>query len=246
MRLSLGFLVKRPTFWLALILTLVVFSLLINLGLWQLGRADEKLAMEQYLSSREFSQPISMGELESRTKGYLTGIKVKARLTPVSGKYLLLDNQIYQGQVGYLAMQLMINEQGKGVLLERGFVPAADRRSVLPRVEWLNQPIEVTGRLYQRSNNPLSDQLLAESGPVVRIQNLNLARLAEEWQQPLEPYVFQPQVEDWTYPQPWQPVPMTSSKHIGYAVQWFAMAAALLGLSGWVFVRAINKGVAHE
>ncbi|WP_331397174.1 SURF1 family protein [Vibrio sinaloensis] len=229
-----------------MILTLVVFSLLINLGLWQLGRADEKLAMEQYLSSREFSQPISMSELESQTKGYLTGIKVKARLTPVSGKYLLLDNQTYQGQVGYLAMQLMINEQGKGVLLERGFVPAAESRSVLPRVEWLNQPIEVTGRLYQRSNNPLSEQLLAEPGPVVRIQNLNLARLAEEWQQPLEPYVFQPQVEDWTYPQPWQPVPMTSSKHIGYAVQWFAMAAALLGLSGWVFVRAINKGVAHE
>lgn len=225
---------------------MVVFSLLINLGFWQLSRASEKIAIEQYLSDREFSQPISLIEVGAIQQEYLTGIKVIALLTPVAGKYLLLDNQTYQGHVGYLAYQLMESEQGKGVLLERGFIKAGASRNRLPNVDWLTQPAVIEGRLYQRATNPLSDQLYAEVGEVSRIQNLNINQLANNWQQELEPYVIQPQMDVWPYPQPWQPVPLSSSKHTGYAVQWFSMAVALVGLSVWVLVRALKKGESHE
>tara|TARA_Y100001960_G_scaffold332186_1_gene431801 strand:- start:313 stop:1053 length:741 start_codon:yes stop_codon:yes gene_type:complete len=246
MSLSLGFLVKRPTFWLGLLLTVVAFSVLINLGLWQLSRANEKLEIEQYLSEREFSQPISLSQVGMGKQTYVTGLKVKAELVPEAGRYVLLDNQTFQGEVGYLAYQLMASREGKWLLLERGFIGAGSRRDVLPKVHWLTHPLTVTGRLYQRSSNPLSDQLYAEAGEVTRIQNLNIDQLAKEWQRELEPYVIQPQMEDWSYPQPWQPVPLSSSKHIGYAVQWFSMAAVLGVLSIWVLVRALKKGESHE
>ena len=126
--------------------------------------------------------------------------------------------------------------------MERGFIPSKGQRDNLPNVDWLNSPLISEARVYQRSSNPLSDELYIEPGVPHRIQNLNIAELEQYWQHPIEPYILQPRTSDWPYGQPWKPVPLGSAKHTGYAVQWFSMAVALVLLSGWVFIRALKQG----
>ncbi|EGU33754.1 hypothetical protein VII00023_05672 [Vibrio ichthyoenteri ATCC 700023] len=237
--LSLVQLMKQPPFWLALILTVVAISVLVNLGLWQLNRAEQKRVIQEELAQNQHQAARQISEIAQAGTTNITGQRVMVSAWPVSGQYLLLDNQIFEGQVGYLAIQLMKTELGRYLLLERGFVPAPANRSTLPQVEWLTQRYVGEGRLYLRSNNPLSDALMAEDIHPTRIQNLNIEELRERWQLPIENFVVQPLVKtgSWGYPQPWNPLPMSAGKHIGYAVQWFGMAIALAILALiWLFV----------
>lgn len=229
-----------------MLLTVVVFSILINLGLWQLSRAAEKQQLEQRLSDRESAAMIPLAELEVAKFDYLTGLRVEGIVRPMPKRYLLLDNQTHAGKVGYLAYQLVSLDSGKYALLERGFVAASGARSDLPKVDWLQEPLNVQARLYQRSTNPLSDELMLEQGVPSRIQNLNIAQLSSLWRIDIEPYVLQPLNQPWPYAQPWVPIPLSSAKHFGYAVQWFSMALVLAILSLWVLYRALRKGVHHE
>lgn len=228
------------------VLTVVAFSILVNLGLWQLSRAEEKSEIEQQVNQREQFPAISLEQLSDQMVVNPVGIRVHFNAQPIKGKYLLLDNQNFEGKVGYLALQLVESAQGKRVIVERGFVPAPRFRDQLPEVDWLELPLKIEGRLYRKSVNPLSHELLIESGPISRIQNLNFAELETFWKVKIEPYVVQPMSESWPYPQPWQPVSMNSEKHRGYAVQWFAMAAALAVLSGLLLLRTIRKGATHD
>ncbi len=243
---SLFALLKSTKFVVACVVTVVAFSILINLGLWQLSRADEKSQIEQQVTQREQLAPIRLSELTVEQFDNPTGVRVSIKATPVKGRYLLLDNQSVDGEVGYLALQLINTQTGNSLLLERGFVPSSLYRSELPKVDWLIQPFEFTGRLYSRSMNPLSQELHIEQGEVSRIQNLNFSQLQEAWRIDLEPYVVQPMVASWPYVQPWQPISMQPEKHLGYAVQWFSMAAVLAALAIGLLVRAYYQGVRDE
>lgn len=228
----------KRSFWLVFTLTVVAFSILVKLGFWQLSRADEKQQIEQLLQQRAIKSLVDIDNLKQGETNY-NGLLVSGHFTSIANKYLLLDNQTYLGKVGYLALQLMVTPQGKYVLLERGFVEAPLERTELPEVEWLSRDLNVEGRLYQRSSNPMSSDLFFESGDVARIQNINIDALSQQWQLSIEPYVVQPTMVPWPYPQPWSPVPMTSTKHIGYAVQWFGLSIALLILSGWILKKTL-------
>ncbi|WP_349775466.1 SURF1 family protein [Vibrio intestinalis] len=238
-------LVKQPKFWLAVLLTVVAISILVNLGLWQLSRAAMKQQMQAQLTASSQQQLQGLSEVGQFQSSAITGISVEVSLTP-QPRYLLLDNQIFEGQVGYLAYQLMQEGQSRLVLLELGFIPAPRLRNELPSVAWLTEPYQGVARLYKRSDNPLSSELMAEEMrssdvDVLRVQNLNYQQLSQRWGVELEPHAVQPMGDSWPYAQPWQPIPMSAEKHQGYAFQWFAMALALFFLSMWWLVRAIGQ-----
>ncbi|WGV98717.1 SURF1 family protein [Vibrio sp. YMD68] len=232
-------------FWFGMLLTVVVFSALVKLGFWQLSRGEDKQQVESELSQRLNAPSISLDLAVSRFDlQSLTGVKVSVDVTPLplsDVATVLLDNQTFEGKVGYLAYQVVSDGDQRFFLLERGFVAGLKQRSQLPNVTWIDEPQAMEGRLYQKSINPLSSDLGLEKTNPLRIQNLNIPYLSRELGLTLEPFVFQPQQDDWPYLQPWQPVPMRSAKHFGYAVQWFSMALVFALLSGYVLVRAVKK-----
>ncbi|MGC9459117.1 SURF1 family protein [Vibrio genomosp. F10] len=232
-------------FWFGMLLTVVVFSALVKLGFWQLSRGEDKQQVESELSQRLDAPPISLDLAVSRFDLHsLTGVKVSVDVTPLplsDVATVLLDNQTFEGKVGYLAYQVVSDGDQRFFLLERGFVAGLKQRSQLPNVTWIDEPQTMEGRLYQKSINPLSSDLGLEMTNPLRIQNLNIPELSRELGLTLEPFVFQPQQDGWPYQQPWQPVPMRSAKHFGYAVQWFSMALVFALLSGYVLVRAVKK-----
>ncbi|GIU25812.1 SURF1 family protein [Shewanella sp. MBTL60-007] len=236
--------VKIKLAWLFIVLvTVIVFSTLVKLGFWQLERAQFKARWQQELNNRQSSSVLSYNELlKLAIDEPATGFKLQVMVTPQSEQIFLLDNQIYNGQVGYLAYQaLTVNENTPWLLVELGFIPASLDRSQLPEVQTIMQPLLLQGRVYQKQLNPMSSELMAEEGQPTRIQNLNLPQLAQLVGQPLAPAVLQPNNLNNPYPHPWQPIPLSSQKHHGYAVQWFSMALVFAVLMGYLVLRKLKK-----
>ncbi|MGR5546635.1 SURF1 family protein [Vibrio sp. PNB22_2_2] len=237
--------------WLAVCLTVAVFSLLVKLGFWQLERGHQKRLLEQSILARSDApyQDIStVLDTNDWREENVMGIKVKAEIKPESLPLILLDNQTFEGKVGYLAFQVVSLSQDPAILtlLELGFVQGERTRSLLPNVSALARPLTVTGRLYRKSTNPLSSALMAEMRDVIRVQNLNINQLSQLLDRELMPTIFQPDnLDNWPYPFPWNPVPLTSSKHFGYSFQWFSMASVFLLISVIIFVRSIRNTASH-
>lgn len=238
-------------FWGAVCLTVAVFSLLVKLGFWQLERGEEKQALEQTILSRS-DQPyqamhVVLDNNDWREESVI-GVKVEAQVTPEPLPVILLDNQTYNGKVGYLAYQVVSVSQQQNILalMELGFVEGERSRSELPVVKELETPAMVTGRLYRKSMNPLSSELMPELGDAIRVQNLNISQLNEMMNVELMPAVVQPDnLENWPYEFPWNPLPLTSAKHFGYSVQWFVMAGVFLLLTVVVFIRWLRAVSSH-
>ncbi|MCC4783562.1 SURF1 family protein [Vibrio lentus] len=237
---------RSKGFWVAVVLTVVSVGILIKLGLWQLDRGNEKLSYEQQLLERAQQSPKDLELVISHwqrdntqtqvdlTRQIWNGQKVNITLTAQSGLVLLLDNQINQGVVGYVIYMLgNIQSQGveKRILIDLGFVAASNDRRELPKLGDIVLPTKISGRLYTRSINPLSQTLGLEETTPKRIQNLNIEELSQYSNQEVMPFVFQPQnLESWPYEFLWRPTAMKSEKHFGYSVQWFVMAGVLLFL----------------
>ncbi len=243
-----------------LILTVATFMILVKLGLWQLDRATEKTTLLAQMEARQAAYPLNIEQLLAElNKGSVTGYRLQLHAKPANPQIWLLDNQIYQGQVGYLAFQLLqIHPEDSGqtvkqpwLLLELGFVAAASHRDVLPSVAPITDELELTGRLYQKQINPMSHHLLAEpistgQGEHIRFQNLNLPEMAQMLRHPIMPVVLQPYASTplqpaQTLPHPWQPFPLSAQKHWGYALQWFAMATVFAGLMLWQGIQLLKK-----
>ena len=214
------------------IATVGLFLLLVKLGFWQLDRANEKEQLHADLVYRQSLTPMSYTQLlESDYEQPMTGSRLSVTASPIPNKLILLDNQVYQGQVGYLAYQLLsVPNQNSRLLLELGFVKAPKNRQQLPAVKLLKYSQTFSGRLYQKSLNPMSPNLMPEQGWPLRIQNLDLEQLSNHLELPLAPAVLQADELNNSLPHPWQPIPMSAQKHRGYALQWFSLAAALITL----------------
>ncbi|EDK30029.1 hypothetical protein VSWAT3_26351 [Vibrionales bacterium SWAT-3] len=248
---------RSKGFWFAVALTLVSVGTLIKLGLWQLDRGNEKLRYEQQLSQRAVqpSKPLdavlnewreaSVGTQQPVLPSTLNGLKADVELVKSNGLILLLDNQINQGTVGYVIYMLsevQTQDGRKQLLIDLGFVAASNDRRELPKIGNITLPIEMSGRLYTRSVNPLSQELGLENTTPKRIQNINIEALSQYTGQAVLPFIFQPQsLDSWPYEMLWRPTAMKSEKHFGYSFQWFVMAAVLLSLMLLIGFRYLNK-----
>ncbi|MFI3275526.1 SURF1 family protein [Vibrio sp.] len=237
---------RSKGFWVAVVLTLVSVGILIKLGLWQLDRGNEKLRYEQQLSQRatQSSRPLdtvisewreeSVRTQQSLNPSTLNGLKADVQLVKTSGLVFLLDNQINQGTVGYVIYMLgevQTQDGRKQLLIDLGFVAASNDRKELPQIGNVTLPTKMSGRLYTRSVNPLSQDLGLENTAPKRIQNIDIEALSQYIGQKVLPFIFQPQsLDSWPYEMLWRPTAMKSEKHFGYSFQWFVMAAVLLSL----------------
>ena len=179
--------------------------------------------------------------LELPTQGNLNGIRIV-----LSGKYdeekvLLLDNRVLHGRVGYEVVHLFHDVRADTrFLVNRGFIPMLGSRAQLPDIPQVPQePLQVTGRVHHpaRADYVLrADTLVFDTFPVL-VQSLNLS--AHAWsamvpEHSVYPYVIRLDEEQpGALPRYWQATMLLPQRHLGYAIQWFAMAVAVCLL--WLF-----------
>lgn len=218
--------------------TLVVLALLpglIALGCWQLGRADEKRALLAIHAERRVEAPLASGQLAQVPDPAYRRVHLYGRFD--SEHSLLLDNRMRDGRAGVELLQ-PFHDQASGLwlLVNRGWLPWPDRREPVQfdtpaQALALEATVYVApGATFQLHPDPVGGQwphLLTAIHPARLWQQLGREGFAHELR--LEPGPA-------SYRLDWPVVAMGPEKHLGYAVQWFALATALVLLFlyfGW-------------
>lgn len=213
--------------WLMIILATLFIALFVRLGFWQLERADEKaqmLSVQQTLMQRD---PI-FWDAGSKAPLQYQKIKIKGTYLP---DLLLLDNQHHDHQFGYDVLSPLLLADGRIILIDRGWVPGDNSRRSLPKLETLEKLVEIQGTVYFPNKNQwlLGPESEKKENKITIIEGLD-PKIAEQiLQKKAYPFIIRlDKQEAHGFVRDWAIVSMPPQRHLAYALQWFAMAAAIL------------------
>lgn len=213
--------------WPLTVTTLLLFPLLLSLGFWQLSRADEKQTAQRAFDQLRAAQPLALAQLSAQPENY-TNLRVRGVID--NSRTLLIDNRIMQGRFGYeVVSPLRVVDSEQWLLINRGWIAADPARRTLPAVPPVDGEIELRGHLYRdQAGFELAGAQQAQGWPRV-VPHLDFAANGAALQVELQPFSLRVDADSpGALTVDWRVVNLGPEQHVGYAVQWFAMAAALL------------------
>lgn len=217
--------------WLVLLAALAGAALTARLGVWQLDRAQQKLQLQAAVDAEAARAPLDNAALGVAT----VHRRVVLRGNWVAERTVWLDNRPMDGRAGfYVVTPLRLAGRADAILVQRGWAPRsqADLRQLPPLATPAGE-VEVTGRL---AASPSRLYELGEgAGGAIR-QNLDPAAFAVESGLALLPLTVvqaEPGGADDGLLRHWPAPDLGLHKHYGYAFQWFALCALIVGLYVW-------------
>ena len=216
--------------WRLTLFTLVCLTVFVRLGFWQLDRADYKIALEADYASQAALAPASATELLEETH-VLSGRKVQLRGTFLPETFLL-DNQVVDGQFGNDVIQVFEAKDHQLLfLVNRGWVKGDPSRLQATQIPERSAQGIIEGEVYIAPGTPFTlGNPPAEIMFPQTIQSVDIDFMvaAVDRSLPFYPHLIRLSSDDRAaYKTHWALVNVSPEKHKGYAVQWFAMAAAL-------------------
>jgi surfeit locus 1 family protein len=216
-----------PPWWATLTVGLLGAAF-VGLGLWQLGKAEAKREFIAKFEAGRMSEPVpapaSVQNLDALRYQSIVAI----------GQYdsrhqILLDARTRTGRAGYEVLTPLRGE-AHTILVNRGWVPAAPDRTRLPAVDVSGGVRKVRGLLDHLPRAALASG--TEKGDQHwprRMLFPTATRIEESLGYPVEHYqlLLDPREPD-GFDRQWRPAVMTAQQHLGYAVQWFALAGTLV------------------
>ncbi|MEO3677787.1 SURF1 family protein [Rheinheimera sp. FR7-31] len=215
-----------------LCLTLTAFAILINLSWWQLSRASEKTEQLQRLAALHSQGALTPGQLATLESTDIDGAPLRGEARWLAPYIWLLDNQIVEGQVGYdVIVPVQTGGLNQLLLVNLGWVAGGRDRGQLPLIE-VPKYIQLDGLLRTEvSGLMLLGQNAEETGSwPMRIQQVDYDELARISGLNLLPVLLYQQQSS-AFISHYQPVVLPPEKHRGYALQWFLLAVAVVGVA---------------
>ncbi len=200
-------------FWLVTLSALVMVLLTFSLGQWQLDRAAQKEKMSQQRS--------------------------EARPVVLSGQWLVeqsqyVDNRQMNAKQGFFVITPLVISSTEYVLVERGWIARdfMDRKRLQP-IQTPSGEVSVTvRRLADPAQPAVIAHNVASEYPIV--QYINVAAFNKALPQlAYQGYVQQLGAASEGLKREWYEPASGVEKHYGYAFQWFALCALLVGLYIW-------------
>lgn len=228
--------------WVFALVAMIGFA---NLGVWQLGRAEVKRVMlaeaQRALAARE-PQPARVVADAARADAY-DWVELRGRF--VDAPAVLLDNQQHGGKVGVRAYRVFRTDAGIALLVDLGWtmlpadrtLPAVPLDDARTRLRGLLLPPPGAGlRLGEPAAQADGTLLATRIDPAALPSALGLKALA--------PRVLRPEAEEgFGFTRDFDILPNTlpPEKHMGYAVQWFALSAAVFVTALLLTVRRARR-----
>jgi surfeit locus 1 family protein len=214
-------------FWPSLIALLMLIILLL-LGAWQMKRYHYKQhLMSQYQQAIQ-QNPIAFSQLNLQHDIHFQHVHVSGIY--LNDRSLLLENRFYHDKLGFEVLTPFQVEHGKVLLINRGWVPmiadqqAANIKPVIGE-QRINGYIQVLG--YQGFT--LGKDILTSGQWPLLIQKINIAQLQQLTHLNFYPFVLRLDSNQTSgFVSEWKPTTVLPQRHLGYAIQWFTMAFALL------------------
>ena len=229
----------KPRSAIVLLAAIAAAALTARLGSWQLDRAAQKIALQQAQQQQRALPPLPQARLARDAADLPAQLH---RSVQLQGRWLavntvFLENRQMKGQPGFYVVTPLQLDDGTAVLVQRGWVP----RDLLDRTRVAAPPppegvVAVLGRIAPAPAR-LYEFDHAASGSIR--QNLDVVSFARETGLPLRPLaVVQEDGVSASSPRDgllrqWPQTASGVEKHYGYAFQWFALCALVIGLYVW-------------
>lgn len=204
-------------------LALLGIALFAALGRWQLVRAEEKRVLLAGFAAGDAAVVDLPAGLETVER--YRRVRTQGHYDP--SRQFLLDNMTHEGRPGYHVLTPLVREDGSVVIVDRGFIALTASRDALPGLA-VN---DATRALSGRADSLPRPAVELEAPPATGWPRIVSFPRMEELAAALDARVH-PQLllldsgEPDGYLRDWRPPGMPPEKHIGYAVQWFGLAAA--------------------
>jgi surfeit locus 1 family protein len=198
-------------------------AVLVNLGLWQLSRADEKAALIAGMEARIFQPPVPLPPMFDAERDRYLPVTAAGRFLP--DHTFAMAAQKAQGP-GFHLITVLETDDARRVLVDRGFLPQAAATGL--QVE--SADVQIAGNLHWPRDG---DQFTPDYDAS---RNLFFARDVDQMAARLgtEPVLIVLRASDEATP-PATAVPVYQvsipDNHFGYAIQWFLMALAWSGMT---------------
>ncbi|MDW3219120.1 MAG: SURF1 family protein [Acidimicrobiales bacterium] len=218
-----------PKWILSHVFVLAMIVLMVNLGFWQLRRLDERKALNAEVQAAIEAEPVPLEDLLDTEPADHRPVLVRGTYEPDLS--VLVANRTHESQAGYWLVTAVRLEDGRRVMVSRGWVPRSwvagnDSRAI----ETPQGDIEILGRV----NASVGGGRIGEATDIgiVEITRLDLARVEEVlaiddlgtvWVQLVEQA---PPLGDLPVPVP--PPGLDEGSHLSYAFQWFFFSAATI------------------
>ncbi|MFK8018104.1 MAG: SURF1 family protein [Gammaproteobacteria bacterium] len=224
----------------ATMVTMALLALLLWLGTWQLTRAGEKRVELAAFDRTEAAQP--WRDLNQPPARY-SNVSVLGDYLPE--RQVLMEGLTHQGKPGVQVLTPLRVASGDLVMINRGWAPMFGTRAVPVAPDTPSGTVTVRGRVRN----------FAEPG--MRLGDGN-GSIAKTWPR-LAIYPSAAEISDWLdepvaarlilldadqndgFVRDWRPDTLPPSRHVGYAVQWYGLALALIVL----FLLASRKSTAE-
>ncbi len=218
-----------------LIFAIIFVPITISLGLWQIERANEKKAIISNYDKLLVSTPIALQKEQP-----LDNWQPIETVGTYQDLVIYEDNAINSSKAGFKVYHLFQNGDGTFIFVHRGFIERNLIKNNLPRIDTPVGKKNIKGTTLFKENNTFVKNI--EESDIRIIQEFNTSVLIERFpilkDRYLHPFLFNLDVRDADKFQPIEkPVNMTATKHIGYAIQWFGLCAALIILTIYAYRR---------
>jgi surfeit locus 1 family protein len=221
----------------ATLFTAFFLPLLLALGAWQLERAGEKRALFEDFAAA--GAPVALAPSSRGLEALRRYTRVEAAGRYLAGRQFLLDNMVEDNQAGYRVLTPLQLAEGRAVLVDRGWIPRDFAAVGPPAIGVGTEPRSVTGRLDRLPRPGIALAAELPPGWPKVVQFPTLEELSGALGLELVPglLLLDPEQPD-GYQRAWRPSDFGPERHVGYAVQWFALAATLVLLYlAWAFRR---------
>ncbi|HEX6068964.1 MAG TPA: SURF1 family protein [Longimicrobiaceae bacterium] len=222
---------------------LLIAAVCVRLGFWQLHRLEERRARNAMLAAA-LAEPVLALEgqvlravAEAPERFRFRRVRVSGRFDPAAA--LLLRGRARRGSPGvHLVTPLLLAAGDTGILVDRGWLPAADAATADPRPYAISGPVSVVGLLHPLPPALEEDGALIrplDGGEVATVQRLHAGVLGSNAPAALLPVYLQRipgEAGEDSLPLA-EPIPaLDEGPHLGYAFQWFSFAAiAVIGFA---------------
>ncbi|MDQ1197809.1 surfeit locus 1 family protein [Rhizobium sp. SORGH_AS 787] len=229
--------------WFAGPLVLLLLVILLSLGTWQVKRLYWKEALLSEIELRVHSAPVELGEIETIAA---SGGDIEYRTVRLSGIFDHAKERhffaTHQGQTGYYVYTPLKLDDGREIFVNRGFVPYEMKEPAK------REQGQVTGRVTIEG---LARAQLA-SKPSIMLPDNDVGKNIFYWKDiramaksagvPADTLVpFFVDANAAPNPGGWPKGGVTlidlPNNHLQYAITWYGLAAALVFVAGFAYVR---------
>jgi surfeit locus 1 family protein len=226
----------RPVATLTTVAAVAAFA---ALGSWQLDRASGKRAL-----AADFGRLDPAVDLPAAGAAIPRYQRVIARGNYDAAHQFLLDNRSRAGAAGIEVLTPLLLADGSAILVNRGWLPFGADRTRMPDVAVSGGTRRVTGRFSALPRAPVE---LAAPPSTHWPRLVNYPRdeaLAAMLGRELRPGMILLDAADPDgYARDWSLSGTTPERHLGYAVQWFALAATAAAI--WIALSLKRTGEAE-